>query len=164
MSNLEPIEESDLSLKEKFVGGGRDEAQKMEDLPVEEKKIEMPGASEAALKTEKPLDNRIEISERKEGVLEKEETYARILRKAPPTQAEPIHDEISADAKNASFEREAERKIEHLVKIAEVKGIPHAVKVARHLEDNYVLDEFHDRLLSEELHDALVRKGMIKEI
>ena len=32
------------------------------------------------------------------------------------------------------------------------------------MEDNYTLDEFHDRLLGEELHKALVDKGIIKEI
>ena len=40
----------------------------------------------------------------------------------------------------------------------------HAVKVARHLEDNYVLDEMHSRLLSQELHDALVKKGFLKDL
>jgi hypothetical protein len=40
----------------------------------------------------------------------------------------------------------------------------HAVKVARHLEDDYVLDTFHDKLLADELHDALLKKGLIEEI
>jgi hypothetical protein len=32
------------------------------------------------------------------------------------------------------------------------------------MEDNYVLDTFHDRLLADELHDAFVKKGIIKEL
>jgi len=36
--------------------------------------------------------------------------------------------------------------------------------VARHLQDNYALDEFHDRLLAQEFHDALIKKGLIEEI
>ena len=44
------------------------------------------------------------------------------------------------------------------------QGVIHAVKVARHLDDNYAMDEFHDRLMAEELHDALVKKGLIKEL
>lgn len=160
MSNLEPIEESDLSLKEKFVGGDPG-VKKMADVPVE-KEVVVPSAPGVA--AEKPLDSSIEIFERKEGVVEKDDAYAKILQKAPPTQAEPIHSEIATDAKNASFENSAEKKIEHLMKIAEIKGVPHAVKVARHLEDNYVLDEFHDKLLSEEFHNALTKSGFIKEI
>ena len=54
--------------------------------------------------------------------------------------------------------------MEALVRIAELKGIPHAVKVAQHLDDNYALDEFHERLLTEELNEALVRRGLIEEI
>jgi hypothetical protein len=48
--------------------------------------------------------------------------------------------------------------------LAEAKGVVHAVKVAQHLEDNYLLDELHDRLLATDLHDALVKKGMITEV
>ena len=44
------------------------------------------------------------------------------------------------------------------------KGVVHAVKVARHLEDNYALDEFHDRMLADELHEALIKKGLIEEV
>jgi hypothetical protein len=32
------------------------------------------------------------------------------------------------------------------------------------MQDNYVLDTFHDRMLADDLHDALVKKGMIKEL
>jgi hypothetical protein len=161
MSNLEPIDESDLNLKEKFVGGGIKEEGSGRLSEEKEKPVSV--ENKEGSEGEKTLENSAEKNERKEGVVEKDATYAKILQKAPPV-ATPIHDDVSADAKNASFERDAESKIENLVKIAELKGIPHAVKVARHLEDNYVLDEFHDRMLSQEFHDALVKKGMIKEI
>jgi hypothetical protein len=49
------------------------------------------------------------------------------------------------------------------VDIALEKGVIHAVNVAKHLEDNYVLDMFHDKLLSDELHEALMKKGLIEE-
>ena len=59
---------------------------------------------------------------------------------------------------------DAETQIQHLVDLAQQKGIMHAVKVARHMEDNYILDTFHDKMLADELHDALIKKGMIKEM
>lgn len=143
ISNLEPIDENDLNLKEKFSGGeAKKEANVKEEVPqIVEKKIE-----------------------RKEGSAEKETAYAKILSKIPAQNQAVIADDVAGDADSANAGIDAESKINNLVKIAETKGIAHAVKVARHLEDNYTLDEFHDRLLSEELHKALVAKGIIKEI
>ena len=71
---------------------------------------------------------------------------------------------VAADAKAISGTDSEEAKIETLVKLATTKGVVHAVKVARHWEDNYALDEFHDRLLADELHEALLKKGLIKEM
>ncbi|HRY82321.1 MAG TPA: hypothetical protein P5232_01245 [Candidatus Moranbacteria bacterium] len=144
ISNLEPIEESDLSLKEKFTGGG-----KAEKFPQENVETVSPASEQA---------------EKKEGAVEKETAYSKILSKIP-TQSQKVQtDEVAEDATSANVGIDAESKINNLVKIAETKGIAHAVSVARHMEDNYTLDEFHDRLLSEELHSALIAKGMIKEI
>jgi len=143
-SNLEPIEEGDLNLKEKFTGGGKVESiardKKEETFPTPEK------------------------IERKEGVVEKEAAYSKILSKLPAQSQKVQTDDVATDANLANTGIDAESKIGNLIKIAENKGIPHAVNVARHIEDNYILDEFHDRMLGEELHNALVAKGMIKEI
>lgn len=142
MSNLEPIEEKDLDLKSKFI---------------EEKAPgEKPGA-ESEFTPEKS-------QERKEGAVEKEESYSKILSKV---QSQPVVQQsstIAADAEVASAEQGAEAKIEKLVQLAMHKGVVHAVKVAKHMEDNYTLDEFHDRLLADDLHDALVKQGLIKEL
>lgn len=153
-SNLEPIEESDLNLKEKFTGAG--EAPKSAENKTEEKEIIMP-AGGAEIAPEK--------AERKEGAIEREETYSKILSKVgAQTHQTTGGDEVKSDAETANAGMDAESKITNLVNLAQAKGIPHAVKVARHMEDNYTLDEFHDRMLAEELHNALVSKGMIKEI
>ncbi|MDO9230991.1 MAG: hypothetical protein Q7U36_00730 [bacterium] len=143
-SNLEPIEEGDLNLKEKFTGGGKVE-------------------SVLAKKSEETFPTPEKI-ERKEGMMEKESAYSKILSKLPAQSQKVQTDDVAVDAVSANTGIDAESKIDNLIKIAENKGIPHAVKVARHMEDNYVLDEFHDRMLGEELHNALVAKGMIKEI
>ena len=147
---LEPINESDLDLKDKFLGGEKPPLEKP--ASAEGSKIEAIPAKEQAV-------------ERKEGAAEKDTAYSKILSKMPAASPAISQDEeIASDATAANQGMDADSKIKNLVNIAEAKGIPHAVKVARHLEDNYTLDEFHDRLLGEELHDALVKKGLIKEI
>ncbi|HOC53476.1 MAG TPA: hypothetical protein PK476_03065 [Candidatus Pacearchaeota archaeon] len=40
-------------------------------------------------------------------------------------------------------------KIEELIEIAFKEGIEKAIKIVKELEDPYLLDEFHDRLLEE---------------
>lgn len=147
-SNLEPIEESDLGLKEKFIGDAKIE--KSESI-APEKVAEKIHSIEGSV-------------EKKEGTVEKEAAYSKILSKVSTSGQSAQKHDVAADAELASQGTDAESKIKNLVVLAETKGIPHAVKVARHMEDNYTLDEFHDRLLGEELHSALVQKGMIKEI
>ncbi len=146
-SNLEPLEENDLNLKEKFSGAEK--------------------ADGANLETKKEAVHSIEGSvERKEGAVEKESTYSKILSKmSAQTPVVLTSDtDVANDAAATNAGLDAESKITNLVALAETKGIPHAVKVARHMEDNYTLDEFHDRLLGEELHNALVQKGLIREM
>lgn len=143
---LEPIEASDLDLESKFLKGGL--VKKKEQVnPIE-------------------LVNKVEIApkpEQEENKIEKDSAYGKILAKVKgPTAI--MHNDVSTDAKNINNEIEYENKIGSLVHLAEAKGIAHAVKVAEHLEDNYILDELHDRLLAQDLHDALVRKGMITEV
>ncbi|MDR3583326.1 MAG: hypothetical protein P4L62_03130 [Candidatus Pacebacteria bacterium] len=155
-SNLEPIDESGLDLKDKFVGGSAAEA-KVESVGLGEE-----AAPEAKIEEIHSIEGAVE---RKEGAAEKEAAYSKILSKiGSQTHTPTTDDDVKTDAATVAGGADAESRITNLVNIAEVKGIPHAVKVARHMEDNYTLDEFHDRLLGAELHDALVAKGMIKEI
>ena len=147
---LEPIEDNDLDLKKKFPAGGA-VAEKMSApiLPKAEGKIEAVSISET--------------SERKEGQAEKDDAYSKILSKVK-SPSSVTHNEVAIDAKVANDETDYESKVVKLVEIAETKGVTHAVKVAQHMEDNYLLDSLHDRLLATDLHDALVKKGMITEI
>ena len=114
ISNLEPIENEDLALKEKFIGGEKKETKVEQILP---KEI---------------------VPERKEGVVEKEDAYSKILSKVPaPTKPVEEHD-VKKDAEVANVGIDAESKVNNLVKIAEAKGVFHAVKVAKHMENFYV--------------------------
>ena len=148
MANLEPIEDKDLDLKNKF-------AEKIPEVATGvtgEKKYETGLPS-----PEKPAEVR------QEGMMEKEKAYSKILSKVKTIQ--PAQDDaVPQDAQNVSGEISVENKIQKLVSLAMEKGVIHAVKVARHLEDNYTLDELHDRLLADELHQELVKKGLLKEI
>jgi hypothetical protein len=139
MNNLEPITEEDLNLESKF---GKIEPGK----PFEEK--------ESLPKLEKePAEEIISA--------EKEDAYSKILSKVQ-SQSVPVNgEEVKNDAQKTFEKQDAQSQLQHLVDIASSKGVLHAVNVARHMEDNYILDMFHDKLLSDELHDALMEKGLI---
>lgn len=153
-SNLEPIEEKDLDLGSKF--GNPEAANKSEGI---EKSADFPVPAEIT-------ENKTEKEPAKEVIsAEKESAYNKILaRLQAKKQVAAKDDDVDKDAKDVSKKQDAEGQIQHLVDLAMAKGVIYAVKVAKHLEDNYVLDMFHDRLLAEELHDALVKKGLITEI
>jgi hypothetical protein len=144
-SNLEPIEESDLDLESKIRGGSEKVSHENIGAPFSDVEREVPREISAA---------------------EKDDSYGKILSKVQ-TQGDDIQIDpvaVASDAKAGSEKMDAESQIVHLIEIAGQKGVVHAVKVAQHMQDNYILDTFHDRMLGDELHDALVAKGMIKEI
>ena len=144
-TNLEPIEESDMDLHGKLnradAGIGSTE-KNTESAPSFEQEVAQ------------------EIS-----AAEKDDAYGKILSKVQSTQQDDQANlgSISDDAK-AVQELDSESQIQHLIDIAQQKGVVHAVGVARHMQDNYVLDTMHDRMLADELHDALIAKGMIEDL
>lgn len=141
-SNLEPIDESDLNLETKLKGN----MGKPPELP-------------KPFSVEREMPQEISASE-------KDAAYGKILSTVKTQQPAQDLDPaiVASDAAEGMVKIGAESQIQHLVDIAQQKGVVHAVKVARHMQDNYILDNFHDRMLADELHDALVKKGMIKEI
>lgn len=150
-SNLEPVEEDDLNLEKKFGGvGSRISPEKTAE---EFKKTEQ---KETLLETKKEVSGEISPTE-------KDSVYGKILSKVKKQSVKPAgsDDEIKSDAEAVSQKNDAESQIQHLTDLALTKGVIHAVKVARRLEDNYTLDMFHDKLLADEFHKALVEKGII---
>lgn len=146
-TNLEPIRPEDLDTHAKFadidqrhVGGSSEHAQLGQ-------KIEQEVSGEII-----PAD--------------KGEAYDKILSKVKKDTPAPIEHQIGTDAASVSQTIDAENQIKHLVAIAEQKGVVHAVKVAMQLEQNYayILDQFHDKILADQLHDALVKRGMLEEV
>lgn len=55
------------------------------------------------------------------------------------------------------------RQVKVLVTLAFEKGISYSIKVARGLDDAYLLDALHDQLIGE-LNDELIKKGKLKKI
>lgn len=139
--DLEPIDESDLNFNK-------------------EEKITKENSPENAPLSKIEREFHQEIS-----AVEKDDAYSKILSKIKTqTDDNASQGDVASDAKTGMQKMDAETQIQHLIDLAQQKGVIHAVKVARHMENNYVLDTFHDRMLADELHDALVKRGMIKEI
>lgn len=147
---LEPIDESDLDTKQQFTGSA--------EAPEKAAEAGAPKAQpEAPAKIEKESPQEVAKAE-------KDASYNKILSKVKTQpQTQPTDDDVKNDAKKASEKIDPESRITNLVDLAMNKGVVHAVKVAKHLDNNYVIDAFHDKLMADELHDALVKKGLINE-
>ena len=143
---LEPIEESELDLRSKVIEGKKESL-----FPVKE------GVPDNAPDFEN-------VAERKEGMMEKDDAYSKIVSKIKIQSPQTTDLDVAQDASQAGKLIDAQSRINNLVDIAMQKGVFHAVKVAKHLDDNYVLDEFHDKLMMDDLHDALMEKGLIKDV
>lgn len=71
---------------------------------------------------------------------------------------------VSAQADEIAVLDTAEEQIIKLVSIASQDGPKKALKVARALNSNYMLDKMHDRLIDEEeLRNVLIEKGFIEK-
>ena len=90
------------------------------------------------------------------------ERYAAILTQAgPANQAALPEADVHADATAVGSAVDAASRVNQLVELAQVKGVAHAVEVARKMNDLYVLDTMHDEL-ADKLYDALKAKGLIQ--
>jgi len=151
MGNLEPIEKKDVVLPGERVDQPVNRDSAIEGLDNGGSFIleEVPAQSENA----------------KEGA--EQNSFNEILSKIPSGNA--VLSSVSAaavqdDVKQVNSADTVQAKIDTLVKLATAKGVVHAVAVARKMQDNYTLDELHDKLLAADLHDALVKSGLIKEL
>jgi glucose dehydrogenase len=118
------------------------------------------GENKTEINTENASEKKIEkIAE--EGVVEKDVAYRSALSNLQ-TQTDDDAD-VMQDASSVHQQMDRESQITHLIDLATQKGVRHAVKVAQKTQDYYVLDQLHDRLLTEELHEVLESRGFIKE-
>ena len=189
----EPIEKEDLDLTKKFqpeadqplAGADKttlkdpekttpnpkknlinEEINVSEKMPSQEKEVLPPAEPEESILAkgiEAPgLEREIGGEDQEEKVSEKIET----ARKAISTQKPPAATTIADDAKTVAGISEYEKKVEKLIELALQRGPEHAIKVAQHMDanDNYTLDELHDKMIEEDLRKQLIQKGLLKEL
>lgn len=124
-------------------------------------------AKKAAMNIEREaggMENQIEISQ---------ENFPEFQNPVPAATATPAqsaaakdkkekHSNVQQDARSIAMMDET-RKIETLVALALGKGIDHAVEVANSLQDPYILDMLHDKLIGE-LHEKLIKEKKLKKL
>jgi hypothetical protein len=111
---------------------------------------------DSALRIEKPA---AAMEQRESAPEETGEKYSELLTKV--SSAVPnTDDDAKVDLTHLRSLEGEEEKVEHLVKLAKTKGLPHAVTVAQRLKDYYALDKFHDELI-DNLYEELVREGLV---
>lgn len=111
-------------------------------------------SAEALAEAEKPLEQ----------VLDKEKPAVSpaVAPAAPPSAAAATPAAVKEEAqKLKGFEKNQQLKA--LVDLAFLKGVSYATEVARHLDNPYLMDEFHDTLI-DEFHQKLVESGKLEEI
>lgn len=101
-----------------------------------------------------------QVSERV--IAESGAVYGHILAQVHTAQKDD-HGKVMQDASSLHQKMDRESQIKHLIDLAMTDGVQHAVKVAQQAEDYYILDQIHDRLLAEDLHAALLTKGLIEQ-
>lgn len=159
--NLEPVEDKDVDLESKFGLGNEGKTETPAPKEGEKKKV----INLESVKTIEPVEKKVE-AQKEISKTEREQAYQKIVQAAQKAADDKnvIKEEVGVDAKTVYEEQDVKQKIEKLLNLAMDKGVFHAVEVARYIDDNYVLDELHDRLNLEEFHNALVQKGLLKEI
>ena len=88
----------------------------------------------------------------------KGERYTQLLSRVQQVNTDDA--EVEADAHVVGALEEAEKRVHTLVEMAQVKGVAHAVRVAKRMNDLYVLDTMHDEL-ADKLYEGLLAKGLI---
>lgn len=131
-------------------------------------KIEEPGVDLEAhfgqQPTQESLQPREDAAERvaEHSPAERDASYKHILSKVKTQQPAVQTATLAQDASSLHQATDRESQIVQLLDLAKTKGVDHAVRVAEHARDYYVLDQMHDRLLSDDFHDALAAAGLIR--
>lgn len=84
------------------------------------------------------------------------------------TPAKDDADEEKPDVKEHARQvyqiNDPKQQIEKIIQIAITHDPIHAIKVAQHLDDNYILNEIHDRLVEDQVREELIKRGLLQEI
>ena len=113
-------------------------------------------------RTEESFSEQISVAPESEPVQEQSGKYEKLLQVVANTNPATVVTDTEAynDVSHVQSFETAEAQVEQLVKLAETKGLPHAVRVAEQMKDYYTLDVFHDSLV-DTFYDSLVQRGLI---
>lgn len=107
--------------------------------------------------------------ENREAEITKENVGENELSNVQPAQTKPAFagdddkaQEVKSDVRKIK-DMDVARQIKVLTALAFEKGILYSVTVARRLNNAYLLDELHDKLVGE-LHEELIKKGKLKDL
>ncbi|MDI6883179.1 MAG: hypothetical protein QMC93_01730 [Patescibacteria group bacterium] len=120
--------------------------------------------SEEVLEKWFPKKPRAEIPEEKREALERKELTLKEKEKREKLREEikktklPPEKKVEAEKEAERIKRQTvQRKIKHLLDLAQQKGLPYAIEVAEDLKDPYLLDLFHDILAEEGLFKKFLK-------
>lgn len=121
---------------------------------------------------DQPLAEKKEMMEKES--LEKEREIMQQFDKEKQLQPTPAAAPNEEDeAEKAAVKKHAEeiyaitdpaQQIEKIIQLATTRDPYYAVKVAQHLDDNYILNEVHDGLVEDKVRLELIKRGLLEEI
>ena len=103
---------------------------------------------------------------KKEVEITKENLPEQVPTQVATTQTQVQQDDDDKKVKTTATELKSldtVGQVNKLTTLAFEKGLEHSINIARSLNDAYLLDELHDKLVGE-LHEELIKKGKLKEI
>lgn len=116
-------------------------------------------------KTEEVFDVEQILQGIEEGGADGEKANIKIKKSSakPVLGSQATEEEIKKHANDVALLDTAEEKIEKLIQIAKEQDPASAIRVARHLQDNYVLDQTQGELTEDAVYEELVKRGLVKE-
>ncbi len=118
--------------------------------------------SKTAEEAEKPEIKEAELEQEKPQL---ESIKEKISKQAPKkgTKKQAINEvDVKKRAQEIYDFQDADQQVEKLVQLAVQQDPFSAIKIAQHLDENYVLDKLHDELLEEKIQKILKEKGILK--
>lgn len=104
-----------------------------------------------------------EAKRKKEIEVPKPEEIPEVSEKKPlPTPPPPPEEEVAQQARKIKT-LDSQHQVKVLTDLAFQKGLSFSIRVARSLDNDYVLDEFHSTLV-DKLYKELVERGRLKKI
>jgi len=96
-------------------------------------------------------------SEKREISEDDAKVSAQLRREIDAMELSPeLHEEAKKASQKIQFFGE-EEKLSHLIKIAEEKGIIYAVKVAKNMNESYILDKLHDIFVENDYYKKFLK-------